>query len=115
LNENAKRIQRIMRKTQQRQAAKAQSQPKPVKALWHSKNYDHVQSKVKKTLDEVNKKYLEINLLFMLTTRILNDHYLDRNQLKVIFFEHMKIPDHKFCDLNLFLILVEVQLLHQLI
>ncbi len=56
MNENAKRIQRIMRKSKQRQATKAQSQPKPVKALWHSKQYDNVQSKVKQKLEEVNYK-----------------------------------------------------------
>jgi len=56
LNENVKRIQRIMRKSKQRQETKAQSQPKPVKALWHSKQYDNVQSKVKQKLEEVNYK-----------------------------------------------------------
>lgn len=53
LNENLKRIRRIMKDSQKRQDKKAQTQPIPVKALWHSKQYDHVQSKVKQTLEEV--------------------------------------------------------------
>jgi hypothetical protein len=53
LNENVKRIQHVMRESRQRQAVKDQNQPIPVKALWRSKQYDHVQSKVKQRLDEV--------------------------------------------------------------
>lgn len=53
LDENCKRIRRIMRESQKRQTTKSQSQPTPVKALWHSKEYDHVESKVKQKLAEV--------------------------------------------------------------
>ncbi|CAF0873953.1 unnamed protein product [Adineta steineri] len=52
LNENAKRIRTIMRETQKRQLVKEQSAPKPVKALWQSKQYNYVQSKVKQKLEE---------------------------------------------------------------
>jgi hypothetical protein len=51
LNENVKRMRGIARKTQQRQTTKSQSQPTPVKELWKSKQYDHVQSKVKQKLE----------------------------------------------------------------
>ncbi len=54
MNENVKRMRRIMRETQQRQTVKAKSQPTPVKALWQSKQYDHIQSKVKQKLEAVS-------------------------------------------------------------
>jgi hypothetical protein len=44
-----------MRESRQRQAVKQQNQLTPVKALWHSKHYDNVQSKVKQRLDQVNR------------------------------------------------------------
>lgn len=53
LNENVKCIRRVMRENQHRQIEKARTQPTPVKALWHSKQYDNVQSKVKQKLEEV--------------------------------------------------------------
>ena len=53
LNDNIKRIRRVMRESRERQVAKAQTQSKPVKALWRSKQYDYVQSKVKQRLEEV--------------------------------------------------------------
>ncbi len=62
MNENLKRIRQIMRASQKRQTAKEQSQPKPVKALWQSKQYDHVQSKVKQKLEEVSRKIFELHL-----------------------------------------------------
>ncbi|CAF1046950.1 unnamed protein product [Rotaria sordida] len=52
LNENVKRIRHVMRESRQRQITKEQNKPIPVKALWHSKQYDHVQSKVKQRLEE---------------------------------------------------------------
>ncbi|CAF1302589.1 unnamed protein product [Rotaria sp. Silwood1] len=52
LNENVKRIRHVMRESRQRQINKEQNKPIPVKALWHSKQYDHIQSKVKQRLDE---------------------------------------------------------------
>ena len=54
MNENVKRIRRIMRESQQRQSIKIPSKPEPVKALWQSKKYDHVQSAVKQKLEQVN-------------------------------------------------------------
>jgi hypothetical protein len=56
LNENVKRIRHVMRESRQRQAVKGQNQLTPVKALWRSKQYDHVQSKVKQRLEEVIRK-----------------------------------------------------------
>jgi hypothetical protein len=56
VNANVRRIRNIMRETRQRQATKGQSEPTPVKALWRTKQYDHVQSKVKQRLDEVCHK-----------------------------------------------------------
>lgn len=53
LNENVKRIRHVMRETRQRQRVKDENKPTPVKALWHSKQYDHVQSKVKQRIEEV--------------------------------------------------------------
>ena len=53
LNENVRRIRRVMRESRQRQTIKEQKQATPVKALWRSKQYDHVQSKVKQRLEEV--------------------------------------------------------------
>ncbi len=58
LNENVKRIRHVMRESRERQAIKAQNQPIPVKALWRSKHYDHVQSKVKQRLDEVIRELI---------------------------------------------------------
>ncbi|CAF2641420.1 unnamed protein product [Rotaria sp. Silwood2] len=58
LNENLKRIRRIMRETQQRQKTKEQPEQTPMKALWHSKQYDHVQSKVKQKLEEDTQRSL---------------------------------------------------------
>lgn len=55
LKENVKRIRRIMRESQQRQNTKIPSKPEPVKALWQSKKYDHVQSAVKQKLEQVTK------------------------------------------------------------
>ncbi|CAF4988445.1 unnamed protein product, partial [Rotaria socialis] len=52
-NENMKRIRHVMRESRERQFSKEQNKPIPVKALWHSKQYDNVQSKVKQRLDEV--------------------------------------------------------------
>lgn len=43
-----------MRETQKKQAEKEKSQPKPVKALWHLKQFDNVESKVKQRLKEVS-------------------------------------------------------------
>ncbi len=58
LNENLKRIRRIMRETQKRQEVKSQSaQPVPVKALWQSQQYNNIQSKVKQKLEEVGHYY----------------------------------------------------------
>jgi hypothetical protein len=51
-----------MRESQQRKTAKSKSQPVPVKALWHSKQYDDVQSKVKQKLEEVKIKKKTNNL-----------------------------------------------------
>ncbi len=62
MNEHLKRIRRIMRESQQRKTAKSKSQPVPVKALWHSKQYDDVQSKVKQKLEEVKIKKKTNNL-----------------------------------------------------
>ena len=45
-----------MRESRQRQAVKEQNQGTPAKALWKSKQYDNVQSKVKQKLDEVIKR-----------------------------------------------------------
>ena len=54
MNENLKRIRRIMRTTQKRKMIKEEkSKPIPVKALWQSNQYNNVQSKVKQKLDEV--------------------------------------------------------------
>jgi hypothetical protein len=47
-----------MRESRQRQATKIQNQPTPAKALWRSKQYDHVQSRVKQRLDEVRKAWI---------------------------------------------------------
>ncbi|CAF3638761.1 unnamed protein product [Rotaria sp. Silwood1] len=58
LNENLKRIRRIMRETQQRQASKEQFEQTPMKALQHSKQYDHIQSKVKQKLEEDTQRSL---------------------------------------------------------
>jgi hypothetical protein len=60
MNENMKRIRRIMRETQQRQEVKSKSKPVPVKALWQSKQYNNVQSKVKQKL-EVSNHYTTSN------------------------------------------------------
>ena len=57
MNENLKRIRGIMRETRKREEAKSQSQPVPVKALWQSKQYNNVQSKVKQKLEEVVYHY----------------------------------------------------------
>ncbi|CAF1967474.1 unnamed protein product [Rotaria magnacalcarata] len=51
-NENMKRIRHVMRESRERQFSKEHNKPIPVKALWHSKQYDHVQSRVKQRLDE---------------------------------------------------------------
>lgn len=59
LNENVKRIRHVMRESRERQAVKAQRQPKPVQALWRSKQYDHIQSRVKVQLDEVCNSMLK--------------------------------------------------------
>lgn len=55
MNENVKRMRRIMRESQQRENTKVLSKPVPVKALWQSKKYDHVQSAVKQKLEQVTK------------------------------------------------------------
>ncbi len=57
MNENLKRIRRITCETQKRQEVQAKSKPVPVKALWQSKQYANVQSKVKQKLDEVSHHY----------------------------------------------------------
>ncbi len=67
LNENVKRIRHVMRESRQRQAVKDRKQPTPVKALWRSKQYDHVQSKVKQRLDEVIRR-----LIFLILTNNYN-------------------------------------------
>ena len=57
LNENVKRLRRIMRETQKRHKENEEkSKPIPAKELWQSKQYNHVQSKVKQRLQEVNSK-----------------------------------------------------------
>ncbi|UJR22451.1 hypothetical protein I4U23_025509 [Adineta vaga] len=57
LNENVKRMHRIMRETQKRQKQKEDmSKPIPAKELWQSKQYSHVQSKVKQKLNEDNER-----------------------------------------------------------
>ncbi|CAF0932528.1 unnamed protein product [Rotaria sordida] len=58
LNENFKRIRRIMRDTQQRQTNKEQSKQTPMKVLRQSKQYDHIQSKVKQKLEEDTQRSL---------------------------------------------------------
>lgn len=59
MNENVKQIHRVMRENRKRQTIKSQAQPQPtpVKALSQSKQYDHVQSKVKQRLDEVRAHF----------------------------------------------------------
>lgn len=52
MNENMRRIRRIMREKQSE--SKTQSRPMSAKDLWRSKQYDHVQSKVKQKVDEVS-------------------------------------------------------------
>jgi len=103
MNENMKRIRRIMRETQQRQEVKSKSKPVPVKALWQSKQYNNVQSKVKQKLEEVSNHYTTSNEGMRSFIRIINDHQLDHNQFKVIFFVHTQILDPKNFDLNLLL------------
>jgi hypothetical protein len=105
MNENLKRIRRITRETQKRQEVQAKSKPVPLKALWQSKQYANVQSKVKQKLDEVSHHYHFTRKNEMFFIRILNDHRLDHNQFKVISFVHMQILDRKIFDLN--------RLLHQ--
>lgn len=61
LNANVRHIRHVMREVRQRQAVKEQAQPIPVAALWRSKQYDHVQSKVKQRLDEVRPKEWHAN------------------------------------------------------
>jgi len=56
-----------MRASQKRQTAKEQSQPKPVKALWQSKQYDHVQSKVKQKLEEVSSKIFDLHFMLIVS------------------------------------------------
>ncbi|CAF2946549.1 unnamed protein product [Rotaria sp. Silwood2] len=58
LNENVKRIRHVMRESRQRQITKEQNKPIPVKALWHSKHYDHIPSKVKQRLEEETHRSL---------------------------------------------------------
>lgn len=53
MNENVRRIRRLARETRQRQATHERPEPLPAKELWQSKQYDHVQSKVKQRLEEV--------------------------------------------------------------
>ncbi|CAF1048383.1 unnamed protein product [Adineta ricciae] len=57
LNENVKRLRRIMRETQKRHKEKEEkSKPIPAKELWQSKQYNHVQSKVKQRLQEDDER-----------------------------------------------------------
>jgi hypothetical protein len=105
MNENLKRIRRITHETQKRQEVQAKSKPVPVKALWQSKQYANVQSKVKQKLDEVSHHITTSHERMRCFIRILNDHRLDHNQFKVISFVHMQILDRKIFDLN--------RLLHQ--
>ena len=53
MTENVRRIRRLARETRQRQAMNEPTEPLPAKELWQSRQYDHVQSKVKQRLDEV--------------------------------------------------------------
>lgn len=55
VNANVRRIRHVMYESRQRQATKIPKQPIPAKDLWRSKQYDHVQSKVKQRLDEVRR------------------------------------------------------------
>lgn len=50
-----------MRESRERQAMKMHTQPVPAKALWRSRQYDHVQSKVKQRLEEVRQLSSLIN------------------------------------------------------
>ncbi|UJR26638.1 hypothetical protein I4U23_007956 [Adineta vaga] len=58
VNDNVRRIRHVMRESRQRQAMKEQSQSRPVTALWKSKQYDNVQSKVKQQLDQDTQRSL---------------------------------------------------------
>ena len=114
MNENLKRIRRIMRENQKRETAKIESKPVPVKALWHSKQYDHVQSAVKQKLEDVNSNVITTHTRIRLSLiRIVNDHHRDHNQHKAISFVHMPILDQKFFDLNLSVIYVKDRWKHQ--
>ena len=58
MNENLRRIRRIARETR---SAKIETQrPMSAKEMWRSKQYDHVQSKVKQQLDEVRVREKKI-------------------------------------------------------
>jgi hypothetical protein len=63
-----------MRESRERQAAKIQNQPIPAKALWRSKQYDHIQSKVKQQLEAVRQK-----LIFISNKEEIIDHLQNDN------------------------------------
>ena len=42
-----------MKETQERQATKEASKSQPIKPISHSKQYNHIQSKIKQKLEEV--------------------------------------------------------------
>ncbi|NXF88305.1 ENKD1 protein, partial [Eubucco bourcierii] len=50
--ENLKRIKEIQRQCKEKEQAREQNQPRPVKALWKSQTYEKVESKVKARLEE---------------------------------------------------------------
>ncbi|XP_059120101.1 enkurin domain-containing protein 1 [Peromyscus eremicus] len=50
--ENLRRIREIQRRFQDQERSREQSQPKPLKALWHSPKYDNVESRVKARMKE---------------------------------------------------------------
>ncbi|CAF1221271.1 unnamed protein product [Didymodactylos carnosus] len=53
--ENMKRIRHAMRQSKMRENEKEQQKPVPVKALWQSQQWKHVQSKVKENLENQEK------------------------------------------------------------
>lgn len=48
--ENLRRIKEIQRQCKEKEQARGQSQPQPVRALWKSQRYQQVESKVKAKL-----------------------------------------------------------------
>jgi hypothetical protein len=65
MNENMRRIRQATRESRQRQAKREQIQSTPVNELWRSKQYDHVQSKVKQTLEEVSNILRSYHLIIL--------------------------------------------------